>query len=80
MFIDLLNNKKVGLKTWCTKKKFLLWRHTLGVQFNFFFVQTKLFYMRDGKKITKEKLQTLNLKAIGESNIFFLQKLTLAFI
>ena len=36
--------------------------------------------MRDGKKITKEKLQTLNLKAIGESNIFFLQKLTLAFI
>ena len=24
MFIDLLNNKKVGLKTWCTKKKFFI--------------------------------------------------------
>ena len=54
--------------------------YSLGTVYFFFFVQTKLFYMRDGKKITKEKLQTLNLKAIGESNIFFLQKLTLAFI
>ena len=30
MFIDLLNNKKVGLKTWCTKKKFIMEAYSWG--------------------------------------------------